>query len=109
MLEEDKEMMTKQEHLKPGDMVSIDQYISAAPGRLLKSKGKELKKDKYCGGTLFVDHESAKRYLQVIKCLSEQKKWRYQSGSSSGWQRKKEYESRGIMAIMYLSIHKNFG
>jgi hypothetical protein len=41
-------------------MVSIDQYISAALERLLKSKRKEPKKDKYCGGTLFVDHASGK-------------------------------------------------
>jgi hypothetical protein len=41
-------------------MVSIDQYVSAALGLLLGSNGKEPKKDKYCGSTLFVDHASGK-------------------------------------------------
>ena len=32
-------------NLTPGDKVSIDQYISALPGRLPNTKGKESKKD----------------------------------------------------------------
>jgi hypothetical protein len=53
-----KEMKLKEEHLEPGQMVSIDQYISAVPGRLPHTKGKEAKKDKYNGGTIFGDHAS---------------------------------------------------
>ena len=45
-------------HLLPGEKVSIDQYISALPGRLPHTKGKESKKDRYHGGTIFVDHAS---------------------------------------------------
>jgi len=41
--------------LRPGDLVSIDQYQSSFPGRLPDSKGKEPKKNQYTGGTLFVD------------------------------------------------------
>jgi hypothetical protein len=54
-------------------MVSIDQYISAALGRLLTSKGKEPKKDKYCGGTLFVNHASGKYPRAGETVLSKQK------------------------------------
>ena len=49
-------MKLKENNLKPGDRVSIDQYISAVPGRLPHTKGKESKNDKFVGGTLFVDH-----------------------------------------------------
>jgi hypothetical protein len=49
VLDENKEMMLKCDHLQPGDMVSIDQYISVSSGRLPHTKGKEPKKEKYCG------------------------------------------------------------
>jgi hypothetical protein len=45
-------------------MVSVDQYISALPGRLLNTKGKEAKKDMYCGGTIFVDHASSRVFIK---------------------------------------------
>ena len=44
--------------LKPGDFVSLDQYLSSVLGRLLHTKGKEPTKDKYCGGSLLYDHLS---------------------------------------------------
>jgi hypothetical protein len=44
--------------------VSVDQYICALPGRLPHTKGKEMKKDKYCGGTIFVDHASSKVFIK---------------------------------------------
>jgi hypothetical protein len=63
VLEEGKEMVLKRGHLQPGDMVSIDQYKSVSPGRLPNTKGKEQKKDKYCGRTQFVDQASCKIFL----------------------------------------------
>ena len=48
-----------QNQLLPGAKVSIDQYISTVPGRLAHTKGKELKREKYVGGTIFVDHCSS--------------------------------------------------
>jgi hypothetical protein len=59
----EKEMSLKRGNLQPGDMVSIDQYVSTVPGRLPKTYGKEPKKDKYTGGTLFVDHATGYIYL----------------------------------------------
>jgi hypothetical protein len=47
----EKDKMLRRDHVEPGQMVSVDQYISALPGRLPNTKGKEAKKDKYCGGT----------------------------------------------------------
>jgi hypothetical protein len=51
-------MSPKRDHLRPGQMVSLDQYMGSTPGRLPHTKGKELQKDKYTGGTIFVDHAS---------------------------------------------------
>jgi hypothetical protein len=59
-----KESLLKRGNLEPGQMVSIDQYISALPGRLPHTKGKESKKDMYRGGTLFVDHASGYIFLK---------------------------------------------
>jgi hypothetical protein len=59
--------------LKPGDCVSLDQNMSALPGHLLKGYGKEKKKEKHRGRTLFVDHASSLMYLhhQVYLRASE--------------------------------------
>jgi hypothetical protein len=60
----EKEMSLRRGKLNPGEMVSIDQYESALPGRLPHTKGKEPKRTKYTGGTLFVDHATAHIYLR---------------------------------------------
>ena len=39
----------------PRNCISIDQHMLSLPGRLPYTLGKE-KKDRYCSGTLFVDH-----------------------------------------------------
>jgi hypothetical protein len=56
-------MLLHQQHLEPDSMVLIDQYVSTVPGQLPHMKGKELKKDHYCGGTLFVDHATRQIFL----------------------------------------------
>jgi hypothetical protein len=48
----------RQGHLNPGDRVSINQYVSAAPGRRLDTQGRKPPAKRYNGGTLFVDHAS---------------------------------------------------
>ena len=45
-------------NLKPGECVSMDQYISSKPGRLPHTFGKEGTEKSYHGGTIFVDHAS---------------------------------------------------
>lgn len=50
--------------LKPGDKVSVDQYISAVPGRLAHTFGGEKTSKQYVGGTLFVDHASGYVYVK---------------------------------------------
>ena len=54
--------------LNPGDKVSTDQYISALGGRLPHTKGKEPKKNKYNGGTIFCDH--ATQYISLTHQVS---------------------------------------
>lgn len=60
----EKEMSLRQDKLEPGQMVSIDQYYSALPGRLPHTKGKEPKQTKYNGGTIFVDHATSHIFLR---------------------------------------------
>jgi hypothetical protein len=52
------------ENLKPGDCVSMDQYLSPQTGRLPHTKGKKPKTKQYNGGTIFVDHASSFIFLR---------------------------------------------
>ena len=56
------EMKMKINDLLPGDCVSTDQYISTVPERCATSAGK--KKEKFTGGTIFVDHATQYIYAE---------------------------------------------
>jgi hypothetical protein len=49
--------------LKPGDRVSLDQYVSSVPGRLAHTYGKEKQRDKLTDGTIFVDHATGHVFI----------------------------------------------
>ena len=53
------EMKIRSQDLQPGDYVSVDQYISAVPGRLPHTASREQEKNRYHGGSIFVDHASS--------------------------------------------------
>ena len=57
----------KKEALDPGAAVSVDQYQTKTPGRLPLTYGKEKEKDRFNGGTIYVDHSTKliKTYNQV--------------------------------------------
>ena len=57
-IRKDKDGNLKKDNLRPGAMISSDQYVSKLGGRLYTTAGKENPKDKYMGGTIFVDHAS---------------------------------------------------
>ena len=59
----DREMAIKRGDHKPGDCVSMDQYVCKVPGRLPHTFGKERSENKYSGGTVFIDHASGYVYL----------------------------------------------
>ncbi len=59
----DREMAIKRGDIKPGDCVSMDQYVCKVPGRLPHTFGKERSENKYSGGTVFIDHASGYVYL----------------------------------------------
>ena len=46
----------KDGHLRPGQMVSADQYVSKPKGRLPHTRGKERPSFMYTGGTIFINH-----------------------------------------------------
>jgi hypothetical protein len=50
--------------LKPGDMVSINQYVCRQPGCLPNTYGKEKPHKQYQGGTIFVDEASGFIFVQ---------------------------------------------
>jgi hypothetical protein len=58
-----REMQIRSGDLRPGECVSMDQYVSSVPGRLPHTMGKEAPKLKYHGGTIFVDHASSFIFL----------------------------------------------
>ena len=48
----------KKNVLRPGTVVSTDQFVSSVRGRLPHTQGREREKEKYCGGTVYVDEAS---------------------------------------------------
>ena len=54
-----KDQDLKKDHLCPGQMVSIDNYILRATGRLFHTKDKSYLYDMLSGGCVFVDHASS--------------------------------------------------
>jgi hypothetical protein len=50
--------------LRPGQVVSTDQFVSKVRGRLPKTYGKEKDKEKYQGGTVFIDMATGFMYVQ---------------------------------------------
>jgi hypothetical protein len=61
---EQKEGSLKAEHVRPGDMVSTDQYVSKVTGRLPHTRGKESEREQYVGGTIYVDEASGFIYAK---------------------------------------------
>ena len=53
-----KEQDLKKDNLLPGQMVSADNYISRAPGRLYHTKGKSDPYDMFSRCCIFIDHSS---------------------------------------------------
>ena len=56
------------DNLRPGGMVSTDQFVSKLPGRLPNTYGKESDIEKYIGGTVFIDEASG--YFSVHNQVS---------------------------------------
>lgn len=98
------EMALRRDDLQPGDMVSVDQYISTVLGRLGHTKGKEVKKDQYTGGTIFVDHATGYTYIKHQVTLRAGDTVRLVLNRSPP---PTALLSRGITLIMYLLVPEN--
>ena len=59
-----KTMAIRKDDLTPGECLSIDQYISGTPGRLLHTRGKEDETKQYNGGFVAYDHATGKIFHQ---------------------------------------------
>jgi hypothetical protein len=49
------ELNLNEDAINPGDIIHLDQYLSGLPGHLPTTFGKEKPKNKFTGGTIFVD------------------------------------------------------
>jgi len=96
-------MKLKQNHLQPGDCVSMDQYISGSPGRLPHTKGRESKQDKFNGGTIFTDHATNFTFIKHQVSM--------RAGSTLKSKRAFEQEAatNGVKIKSYLTDNTPFG
>jgi hypothetical protein len=60
----DREGMLRDDHLAPGQRVSVDHFVCSTKGRLLGSRGKTSQDDMFCGGCVFVDHASSYVHIE---------------------------------------------
>ena len=58
----------KRGHLRPGASVSTDQFVSSIRGRLPHTAGKEKEKERYSGGTVYVDEASG--FIKIVNQVS---------------------------------------
>jgi hypothetical protein len=56
--------MLRDDHLAPGQRVSVDHFVCSAKGRLFGSRGKTSQDDMCCGGCVFVDHASSYVHIE---------------------------------------------
>ena len=69
MKELDRDGILRAEHTMPGHF-SVDQFVSSTRGRLLHTRGKESKEEKYSGGTIYVDEASGMVFCQLQVSLN---------------------------------------
>jgi hypothetical protein len=60
----DRAGVLSQDHLSPGQRVSVDHFVCSTKGRLFSSKGKSNDNEMYCGGCIFVDHSSNQVHVE---------------------------------------------
>ena len=63
-IRKEKDGKLKEGNLRPGAMISSDQYVSSVPGRLPNTYGKETAANKYMGGTIFIDEASGFTFIK---------------------------------------------
>ena len=66
----DNSMLLKRNHLRPGQCLSCDHYVSPVKGRRVDGYGKRTQLDGYVGGAIYVDHASAKIFHHPQASLS---------------------------------------
>ena len=60
----DREGVLRQDHLAPGQRVSVDHFVCSTKGRLFGSRGKTNQDTMFCGGCIFVDHASSHVHVE---------------------------------------------
>ena len=67
---QDREGVLRQDHLAPGQRVSVDHFVCSTKGRLFGSRGKTNPDAMCCGGCIFVDHASSYVHIEVQSYLT---------------------------------------
>ena len=66
----DRDGVLRQDHLAPGQRVSVDHFVCSTKGRLFGSRGKTSQDTMYCGGCIFVDHASSHVHVEFQSHLT---------------------------------------
>ena len=66
----EKEMVLKEEKLKPGDRIHCDHYLSPVRGRVTAASGHSSTTNGYVGGTIYVDSASGYVFHRPQKSIS---------------------------------------
>jgi len=61
---EEKAGILSARHYQPGDLVSMDQFVSGTPGRLFSGYGREAQHNRFQGGTIFNDAGSGAIWVE---------------------------------------------
>jgi hypothetical protein len=101
------------DNLKPGDPVSLHQYVSFVPGRLAHTYGKEKKRNKLTGGTIFVNHATGHVFIynQVSAHAGETligKKKYERLALDSGFSIQTYHADNGIFATKAFKAHCDY-
>jgi hypothetical protein len=69
----DQEGVLREDHLAPGQQVSVDHFVCSTKGRLFGSRRKTNENSMYCGGCIFVDHASSHVHVEFQAHLTTHK------------------------------------
>jgi hypothetical protein len=78
----DRDGVLKNNHLLPGQCVSVDHFICSNKGRLFKSRDKTALPEMYCGGCIFINHASGYIHVEYQAHLNTHETLKAKEGSS---------------------------
>ncbi|GFH58478.1 hypothetical protein CTEN210_14954 [Chaetoceros tenuissimus] len=97
VVNKDREGVLRADNLFLGQEVSVDHFICSQKGRLFHTRGRESQRDRFVGGSIFVDQASSYVYIEFQSVLT----------ANATLQAKVAYENfcreQGVVPAKYLS------